>query len=201
MKLASFALLLMASMAFVLAGCSDNSSQPVSSTDQSASVPVPLGKVVISEFTSTAGPDLSDPDHLVINPGFEKTPDGKMIARGAVERSLFNATFGPGVTDLVSGNGVLEMNFTADPLSGEMFGWGKLTVKPGAPEAQGGVWEITWNGKGSLTELGWVVPLKMIGHGNGGALTGMQLSGDLTITLWGLPDGWMGTGNGVIKSH
>jgi PBP1b-binding outer membrane lipoprotein LpoB len=51
MKIMSLALLLMASMAFVLVGCSDKSAPLVAPTDQSAQTPAPLAKAVIHYFS------------------------------------------------------------------------------------------------------------------------------------------------------
>ena len=199
MKTAAFAMLLMATTGLLVLGCSDNSTPVVSPTDQSATVTGPLGKVEIREFTSTAGPD---PAFVVLDPGFQKSADGKMVVRGLVEKSVFNATFADGETDLLSGNGVLELNYTVDLVAGEMMGWGKLTITPTAPEANGGVWEIGWKGPGWFVEnVGWVTAAKMIGRGRGGAINGMQLNATLNLVTWEIPFGWTGTGNGCIKSH
>jgi hypothetical protein len=203
MKILSVALLLAASVAFVALGCSDNPTEPVLPADQSTVVPPSLGKDISGGFSEEVGPFSNNPFEVVLDPGFTKNPDGKSIGRGLLLKTFFKAAFPgdfPG-TDLLSGDGVLEMNFNGDLVAGELFTWGKLTVTPCAPEAGGGVWEITWSGKGTLTPQGWVTPLKQVGHGKGGALTGMQLTGDLVVTLWELPVGWTGTGNGFIRAH
>ena len=197
------AVLLVALLALAMVGCSEDSTLPVSPTDQSAMAPRSLEKRAARMFTSTASPNLQDP---IIDPGSSRIlPDGKMIVRGMILRSRFDAVFadeGPGAqADLVTGNGVLEMNFTADPLAGEMFAWGTLTITPDAPEAEGGKWEISWHGKGALTAQGWVTPLKEVGHGTGGALTGMQFFGELVSTVRGFPADWEGVGEGCIVIH
>jgi len=204
MKAITLLLLTLAALAVV--GCSDNPAQPVSPTDKSAVVPGSLEKNAAREFTSTASARFDDPP-FIVNPGFSKTlPDGKMILRGMLLKSRFDVTYpgdGPGSPpDLLSGDAVLEMNFTADPSTGEMTCWGKQTVTPDAPEALGGIWEFTWNGKGTfIPGVGWVSPLKQVGHGRGGVLTGMQVFGNLTTTVREFPVDWDGVGDGFIKSH
>ena len=204
MKAITLLLLTLAALAVV--GCTDNPAQPVSPTDKSAVVPGSLEKNAAREFTSTASARFDDPP-FIVNPGFSKTlPDGKMILRGMLLKSRFDVTYpgeGPGSPpDLLSGAAVLEMNFTADPSTGEMICWGKQTVTPDAPEALGGIWEFTWNGKGTfIPGVGWVSPLKQVGHGRGGVLTGMQVFGNLTTTVREFPVDWDGVGDGFIKSH
>ncbi len=199
-------LLLLAFVVLAEVGCSDNPAQPVSPTDNPAVVPGSLEKNAAREFTSTASARFDDPP-FIVDPGFSKTlPDGKMILRGMLLKSRFDVTYpgeGPGSPpDLLSGDAVLEMNFTTDPSTGEMTCWGKQTVTPDAPEALGGIWEFTWNGKGTFVSgVGWVSPLKQVGHGRGGALTGMQVFGNLTTTVREFPVDWDGVGDGFVKSH
>jgi hypothetical protein len=200
------ALLLMAAMALLVVGCSDDSTTPVSVADQSASMPGHLAKNFVKGFMAYVGPISSDPAEVVIDPGITNDPDGKTIVKGMVLRTFFTAVFPPaaGGPDLLTGNGVLELNFRLDPGTGALFCWGKLTVDPAASEAGDGVWDITWQGKGTYyDETGAVyptVPLKLEGHGNGGTLTGMQISAEITL-IGGPPVTWGGAGEGSVTSH
>ena len=202
----NIALLLMAAIALLVVGCSDDSTTPVSVADQSTGVPGHLGKDFVKGFIAYVGPISSNPAEVVIDPGSTNDPDGKTIVKGMVLRTFFTAVFLPadGGPDLLSGNGVLELNFRLDPGSGALFSWGKLTVDPVATEAGDGIWNITWHGKGTYyDETGAVYPtllLKMEGHGNGGALTGMQISAEITL-IGGPPVTWGGAGEGSVTSH
>jgi len=199
-------LLLLAFVALAVVGCSDYSTPPVSPADQSAIVPGSPGKNLIRSFTVTVGPFSPDPAVTVIDLGSTREPDGKTMVRGMVVRSFFAAVFPPedDGPDLLTGTGVLEMNFNLDPRTGALFGWGKLTVTPTEFDVKGGVWEISWQGKGtyySATGAVYpVLPSKMVGHGSGGALSGMQLSVEVTI-VGGPPLAWGGAGGGTLKSH
>jgi hypothetical protein len=206
MKTVAFALLLMATMAFVVVGCSDNPTQPVSPNDQATTGPGSLGKNLIRPFTVAVGPFSPDPNVTVLDPGYTWYPDGKTMIKGMVLRTFFAAVFPPADhgPDLLTGTGVLEMNIKLDPVTGVLSCWGKLTVTPAASPVEGGVWEISWHGKGMYyDETGAVypvVPMKMVGHGSGGVLTGMQLSADVTI-VGGPPVNWGGAGDGLLKYH
>jgi hypothetical protein len=206
MKTVALALLLMATMAFVVVGCSDTPTQPVSPTDQAAIASGSLGKNLIRPFNVTVGPLSPNPFVTVLDTGSTWYPDGKTMIKGMLLRTFFNAAFpaGDNGPDLLTGTGVLEMNIKLDPVTGVLFTWGKLTVTPGASGAEGGKWEISWEGKGTYYDptgaVYPVVPLKMVGRGNGGVLTGMQISADVTI-VGGPPVNWGGAGGGLLKSH
>jgi hypothetical protein len=206
MKLVSFAVLLMAAIAFAVAGCSDNSMVPVSPTDQSVQAPASLAKQVGYTFKAVMGPDLIPPADYVIDAGNTNYPakygedsELKTTTRGFVVRSLWNVTAwdppAPGV-DLLSGTGVLEMNFNVDYVTGKGQTWGKLTVDPYNDD---GVWELSWVAPATLDPTkGWVCPLKGVGQGKGGAVDGMHLFHEGTIVLWAL-DGWVCYSSGSIR--
>ena len=145
MKTLTCATILLACVGLTLVGCSDKSQSPVAPTVQSASQPASPGKCFIRVFTHTMGPNLADPN-VVIDPGTTEYRDGKMIVTGFVEKSLWNATFLDGGIDLLTGNGVLGMDFVLDLATGEGTSRGTLTITPKAPEALGGVWEVKWHG-------------------------------------------------------
>lgn len=205
MKLARIAVPLMAAMAFVIAGCSDNSTVPVSPTDQSVQAPASLAKQVGYNFTAVMGPNLSPKEDYVIDAGNTKYPakygkdsELKTTTRGFVVRSLWNVTGwdpAPGV-DLLSGTGVLELNFNADYVTGKGQTWGKLTIDP---KNDDGVWECSWVAPSTFDPTqGWVCPLKGVGQGKGGAVDGMHMFYEGKIVLWAL-DGWVGFGSGSIR--
>ena len=182
----------------ILVSCSDEQQSPVSSTDQGS-----LSKVIIREFTGTDYPTG------IIEPGIYRYPDGRILLTGHRGTVWFDAEFLPGDIDpdLLTGPGEVEINGITDPNTGTGQWHGKLTLMPEAPEAAGGQWEFTWHGEAtfSLTAWqggpGWTIPLAEEGHGNGGALTGMQCRMELIISAPPLLDTWTGAGNGVIISH
>jgi hypothetical protein len=196
---------LMATMAIMMVGCSDDSTLPVSPTDQAAQGMAPLAKSITREFTTTEGPDLANPAGYIVDPGFSPPHNkNKMIVRGMVVRNRVNATSLDGGTDLLSGKGVLEMNFTYDYSAAKGECWGKLTLDPDAFEGGDCVWEITWNGTITVPSPGvFVCPTKWVGHGKGGAIDRMQFSSDdQVMTIWDMPNaGWTGSGTGFVKSH
>ena len=199
MKTLKCVLVLFAFVGLLLLGCSDQLQSPVSPTDQSISGLGSLEKSIIREFTAIMVPTGGDP-----NAGFTKYPDGKIIMRGILQTINLNVTYPDGRTDLpdlLSGTGDLELNGTVDIIAGTGFFWGKLTLTPAAPEALGGQWQLTWHGKGILGASGWIVPLKELGHGEGGALTGIQVFLDNNIKAAPAFFPWTGAVNGYTKSH
>ena len=200
MKTAFVALLLVAAVAFMVMGCSDDSTQPVSPTDQSIQAPGPLQKNIIREFLGEEGPDPDGPG-LVLSP--MRIVDDGMTFQSLRENTYFHADFLDGGPDLVSGKGVLELNYKFDPNTFEGFTWGKLVLKPDALVGADGVWEISWQGKMWVDLTGQTIaPLKWVGHGKGGAVNGMQLFGDDTIYMTDFAH-WIGKGgkNCYVKEH
>ena len=215
MKLAGFAVLLMAAMAFVVAGCSDNSAVPVSPTDQSVGVPRPLAKSTETSFEGIMWQNLGDPGFMV-DPGIIKNPDGKTLFKGVQEKVIYAAVFPAGTTDLFSGNAVITLDGWADYNTGVGDFYGKLTLTP--VNGGGGVWELTWHGKGTFGPLpspvpgpgeiaslfgpyGWTLACKGQGPGKGGDLTGMCIS--METNIYCTPDFllWTGAYTGHVKSH
>jgi len=188
------ALLLMAIMALAVVGCSDDSTPPVSPTDQSVQAPASLEKSFSRAFTVTSVPTG------IIDPGIFKYPDGKVMLRGSLGPILCTATFSDGLPpDLISGPGDVEINGIYDPIAGVGQWQTKLTLRPTA--ALGGVWEFTTHGKSTLSEGYWTIPLKATGHGKGGALSGMQCRMELVITAPADLAWWTGEAHGFITSH
>ena len=195
MKTLKCFLALFAFVGLMLVGCSDQSQSPVSPNDQ-----MTLEKNTIRSFTSTEGPSVTNPLYI---PGTMHVVNGKVVSKGNLQNTFFSAIFSDGGPDLLSGDGVLELNSVYDEITFEGHTWGKLTITPTNPDAKGGVWEITWHGKLYFDPLkGVVAPLKWVGHGKGGAVNGMQFFCDDTI-IYLDPLTWSGGGgtNCYIKVH
>jgi hypothetical protein len=200
MKTLKSAAILLAFMGLLLAGCSDKAESPITPTDQTA----PLQKSFSTEFTGTSVPDYDD-QNVIIDWGFTKYPDGKILMRGFREKVKFEATIlnGP-LPDLLTGPGEVEINGLSDPIAGVGQWQTKLTLMP--TFAPGGVWEFTTHAKATfgpteLYGLGWTIPLQATGHGKGGGLTGMQCRMDLVITAPADLSDWTGDAHGFITSH
>jgi len=212
MKLLSLVLLLFASIAFALLGCSDNSAVPVSPTEQSVGVPGPLAKSTETPFAGMMWQDLGNPG-FVVDAGVIKHIDGKTTFKGVKQMVVCEANFPAGTTDLFSGTAVVTMDGYAGD-NGEGVFYGKLTLTP--TNGGDGVWELAWHAKGTYGPLpnpvpgpnggrfglyGWTLPLKEEGPGKGGNLTGMHVFMENNIYL--TPDFrfWTGAYTGYVKSH
>lgn len=185
-------LLLMATLAIMTVGCSDDSALPVSPTDQSGQAPTLLGKISTTEFTAQVWPI-----GLIAEP-ITKFPDGKVMVKGIRQPVMVTAVFGSS-PDLLTGTGEVEINGLSDYNAGVGQWYGKLTITPDV----GGVWEFTFHGTATLDwgTLEWTIPLKEEGHGKGGSLTGMQCRMENIITANFMLNSWTGAAQGVITSH
>jgi len=200
MKTLKCAAILLAFVGLLLAGCSDKAESPVTPTDQFAQVPASLKKSFSTEFTGTSVPDYADPN-VIIDWGFTKYPDGKILMRGFREKIVVSDVTilnGP-LPDLLTGPGEVEINGISDPIAGVGQWQTKLTLMPTA--ALGGVWEFTTHAKATLSEGYWTIPLKATGHGKGGALSGMLCRMELVITAPAGLAWWTGEAHGFITSH
>jgi hypothetical protein len=200
MKALTYAVVLLACAGLSLVGCTDQAQSPVAPTDNVVQAPASLQKDFIRPFLGREGPNLTDPG-LILYP--TRTADGKTFG-GFQENTYFHATFSDGLPDLLTGKGVLELNYWIDNTTFEGFSWGKLTVDPDAPAAGNGVWEISWHGRMwvDMTTGQTIAPLQWVGHGKGGAVNGMQLRGDDTIYLTDVLH-WEGRGgqNDYVVQH
>ena len=198
MKTFLCSIVLFAFVGILVIGCSDQTQSPVSPTDQSS-----LQKNFSREFTLVGFPTGID------NPGIIKYPDGKIMLKGNQGPVYYIATFPQSDNDpnLLTGPGEIEINGMIDPVTGIGHFDGKLVLTPKAAEAEGGVWEFTWQGESifSLTAWedgpGWTLTLRDVGHGNGGALTGIQCQLELIVLFPPDMSMWTGTGTGFIKTH
>ena len=200
MKTRICAVVLLVFAGLLLVGC-DRFQESVSPIDQSQNQPGPLKKSIQRQFTGTVTPIEA------LGPGITKYPDGKMTMRGILQKVIWEVTFSDGGIDLVSGPGVLELNTNTDPAAGEAFWWGKLTLMPSASEAQGGQYQLTWQGKATIGPSawlggpGWTLDLQVRGHGEGGALDGIQCFVHLVVTAPPDLSTWAGVSEGYIKTH
>jgi hypothetical protein len=204
MKALSFVLLLMASMAFVLGGCSDNSAVPVSPTDQSAA-PASLQK------SNDVAVDFSMNSQKVFVGGKMWENGGKLLVK------KFQVLEPVASLDArVAGQMENHLSLTVDLITGEGPCHGSFTLDPDAAD---GVWEGTYEGYRSKTDIPYIfsLPLKCVAHGKGGAIDKMQLFIDITLTVYTdlpfvpgfvrpdiplqAPVHWTGTGVGTIKEH
>jgi hypothetical protein len=173
-----------------LVGCSDKSNSPVAPADESS-----LGKVTIREFTGTDYPTG------LIDPGTTTVHKEKMKIRGMRQSFAFQVLFSDGGIDLLSGEGDLELNANIDLTNGTAFWWGKKLLTPSAPEALGGQFKFTWHGSAVLGPSGWTLSVKEVGHGEGGALTGIQCFFDNIITAPPDLSTWSGDLEGYLRTH
>ena len=205
MKTLKHVFLLISLSGLIFWGCSDDSPSPISPDDQSANS---LQKNIIRTFKSTEGPNIVDyPPPTTLFDYKERFADGNRFI-SYTEHTFFNANFDDGGEDILTGDGLLELNAKVDVNTGDGFTWGKLTITPTEANVEGGVWEISWHGKLSIsgfTPLGepiFTAPLKWVGHGSGGTINGMQFFSDDIITQIS-PFNWSGGGgtNCYIKVH
>jgi hypothetical protein len=193
MKVIKFLLAALAFTGLLMTGCSDKQNSPIGPTDQSLDQSGYLEKKVVREFSGTMDPIE------VTDPGTTKEVNGKIIIRNMHNRVVVNASFKGGGPDLFSGEGDLEINEIINFATGKGYAWGKLKLKPSAPEAHGGHWDLVWFGSGKLGPAGWTLPLNEVGTGKGGALTGLHLSMNNMITAPPDLSTWHGEYHGFIK--
>ncbi len=138
MKILSFALLLMASVAFVLVGCSDNSVVPVSPTDQSLQGSPPLAKKVVTGLTMYHFP-VADP----VNPEIRLVPGGIWHLKNVELHEAVSVTYE---------DGTVEPGAMVHYLSSTMNAAGEGPVQGSfiITMASGGVWEGTYQGYRSI---------------------------------------------------
>ena len=205
MKTLSFVLLLTASVAFVLGGCSDNLPCRCRRLTNQYKRRQPwqnklstISKRSRAQTWIPQGTTYIDPGNMIYPAKYGKGSGLKSMTRGLVVRSLWNVTAWDPAPDVdrLSGNGVLEMNFNADYVTGKGHTWGKLTLDPFNDD---GVWECSWVAETTFDPArGWVCPIKSVGQGRGGGVDGMHLFYEGTIILWAI-DGWTLTGSGSIR--
>lgn len=194
MKTLKCVLVLFAFVGLFLLGCSDKTQSPVAPIDQSVQEQISLEKCITTHFTVTLHYPVQ-----ILDPGEVKLVRGKWILKKVVILERMNTT-----NSLVTGNMVHSLSAIMDNTTGEGPVWGTFTSTPDA-NVGGGVWKgvyTGWRSKKPGSDTLFTLPLKIIGHGKGGALRGMNLFLNDVITAWGTPPvGWYGGGEGYIKSH
>lgn len=199
MRTFTYAVVLLAFAGISLLGCADESQAPVAATDQAARESGSLAKCTITNFNFTHSLTGATGEGSV-----KLVPGGKWQIKkyGVIEEvNLLNP---PGPPDpLVSGTMVHYLSATFDAITGEGPVHGSFTLTPLA-DVGGGVWEGTYAGYRYKTNTPGVftLPLKVVGHGKGGTIHGMQLLEESIITAYGTPPNyWTGVGHGFYKSH
>ena len=201
MKALSFVLLLAASTVFVLTGCSDNSAIPVSPTDQPVQTPASLEKSNKVDITFTER-------------NVSIAPPAKMWTAGGVLQIRDAHAFEEVVGDnpLITGTMEHYLSLSLDLVTGEGPCHGSWTLVPSSPSVTG-VWEGTYEGYRSKTSNPSVftLPLKLVAHGRGGTVDGMQAKMTVTLIVLTPPPGtypypapyyWSGDdGAGIIIQH
>ena len=198
MKTLSVVLLLLASVAFVLVGCSDNSAVPVSPTEQLAA-PASMEKSDKAYFTCTEEHDFYDLASARI-----------WQAGGILQMRNVHAFEDVTASDSrVTGRMEHYLSLSLNVVTGEGPCHGSWTLVPSDPNVTG-VWEGTYEGYRSRTENSYVftLPLKLEGHGRGGSIDGMKSSMKITLivltapAIFPAPYDWSGLdGTGIIIEH
>jgi len=192
MKTLKCVLVLFAFVGLLLVGCSDQSQSPITPIEQGS-----LEKSVITNFTFTDAPS-----------GFTGEGDVKLVPGGKWKIKKYGVVEQFVSSDpLVNGTMVHYLSLTIDAVTGEGPCHGSWTVTPVA-DVGGGVWEGKYEGYRSKSSVPgeWTLPLKVVGHGKGGTIDGMQMFATATLTIitdgiTTLPIYWTGVGEGFYKSH
>jgi hypothetical protein len=171
-----------------LLDCSDKQQSPVSPGDQ-----VSLEKITITNFTLTHFPEG------MTGEGTIKLVGGNWILKDVGVIEILNSS-----DPLAAGTMTHYLSCNYDAVTGEGPVHGYWTLVPQA-NTNGGVWEGNYTGYRSKmpgSDILFVLPLKLVGHGRGGTIDGMQLFSNTTIIGWGIPpEGWYGSAEGFYKSH
>ena len=199
MKTLIYAVVVLVCVGLSLPGCSDKSQSPVAPTDQAAQQLASLEKAIITNFTFTHSPIGLTGEGTV-----ELVPGGKWQIKNYGVTEEVNILNPPANPDpLVSGIMVHYLSGTLDAVTGEGPVHGSFTLTPQV-DVGGGVWEGTYQGYRYKTSTPGVftASLKVVGHGKGGTIQGMQLNEVTVLTAYGTPpEYWTGVGEGSYKSH
>ena len=143
--------------AAVSAACSDS---PLAPADDLA-LNVAGASVTVTSLTAT------DVFTGLVDPGLVEVREYHFVARGVVVTSRITATDPRGTCNArITANEQLLM---ADG-SGQV--WGKFECDADV----GGVWVASWTGQREPGGAGvWIATIKVVGHGVGGAIDGLQL--------------------------
>ena len=213
MKTLSLFLLLMASMAFVLTGCSDNSAVPVSPTDQSVLGAPSIEKKAVTSLTMFHYPIPPFPQSYPANPAIRKTPGGIWILKDVEIHEAVSVTYADGTVEPGTMVHFLSSTMNAEG-EGPVHGSFTMTM------AGGGIMEGTYQGYRSMALPApplppgltlppylppyplytFELPPKVVAHGSGGNLDGKKLSAIDVIRAYGTPPAaWYGISEGSLK--
>jgi hypothetical protein len=183
MKTLKCVIVLFAVVGLTLIGCSEKSQLPNEPVNS-------LEKLIITDFTAINYPTGS------VDPGEQKIVGGNLILRNMILTIRYDSD-----NELIASDGIGNFNANLDAFTGEGHYWGKVTLTPDL--VSDGEWDITWNGNCTKTgEVEWTVLLKIVGHGKGGSIDGMQLFADnISIYNEPFPAFWISNVTGYIKSH
>lgn len=186
MKTILSAIALFAFFGLLYTGCSEKSQAPLEPFEQGT-----IEKVILTQFTFSHNPIPP----YIIDPGEVKLVGGNWILKdvGVIETVISS-------DPLVSGTMIHYLSATMNAVTGEGPVHGKSFH---TPSSGGGVWEGTYQGYRSRmpgSDTLFVLPLKVVAHGKGGAIDGMKAFYNSTIIAWGTPPvGWFGSGEGYYK--
>jgi hypothetical protein len=184
----------MASMAFVLLGCSDNSAPIVAPTEQIAPANDPslLEKANVTEKVKLTDFTAIEKQGKVLDNGIW-VPDGDQLI---ITGMKMDATW-ESKNKLVRGYIVVTLNGTLNTATGAASFEGTFTLKPDG--GHGGIWKGKCEGTrgpGSLTSH-WTE----VAHGKGGKIDGMKLIAKEAITASDpMGTSYTGVVEGYIKS-
>jgi hypothetical protein len=213
MKALSVVLLLLASVAFVLVGCSDNSAVPVTPTDQSAQGAPSLEKKAITSLTMYHYPIPPFPLPYPANPAIRKVPGGIWHLKDVELHEAVRVKY---EDETVESGTMLHYLSSTMNAAGEGPVHGSFTMTM----ASGAVWEGTYQGYRSFAPPApplppgftlpsylppypaytYELPLKVVAHGRGGNVDGMKLSAIDVIRAYETPpQAWYGISEGSFK--
>jgi len=197
MKTFKCILILLAFTLLLITGCSDKSQSPVSSNEL-----LPLEKNNKIEYTVTSVPILLDP---TIAPAYMK------IAGRTIHLKDFPVIDSVTSSDpRFTGKMEHQLSIKLDLITGEGPCNGKWTLTPDNLELTGGgIWEGTYEGYRSKTDVPFVftLPLRMVAHGKGGTIDGWETFTDAIVTGYTAPESyqlpvyWTVAGSGVMIEH
>jgi hypothetical protein len=198
MKRVTYAVALLAFAGFSLPGCVDQSQSPVAPTDRAAREPAFLEKGNDVSFTLSSHPVWVDP-----NPDM-KLSGGRLQMKNVAVWDMVSSS-----DQRFAGRMEHSLSLTLDVVTGEGPCHGSYTLIPDPTVTRGGVWEGTYEGYRSKTTdpYVFVLPLKLVGQGRGGAIDGMQAFCKATLTVYTnaasfpVPTYWECEGTGFIKEH
>jgi hypothetical protein len=165
----------------VLAACSEG---PLAPTNPDLAMNAAAAATFTDFVASDVVTGLADPGTIAVQ-------GRHIMLRGVVVTSRID-----GSDPRVSGNATITINGQLLLADGSGSVWGKFEVAADV----GGTWAGSWAGQRELTAPGlWTGTLKLVGHGDGGAVDGLQMKGvELVYTNTLIPSGFVGLIRGSL---